>query len=91
MEMPADSLAFVFALAIVSMRIQIGNGVLCWCGEHLFAIYILQRIPMNVLKGVKYISETPPVYFAICLAVTAVLAFLFDRAMGKLDEVLGLK
>lgn len=90
-EMPAVSLAFVFALSLVSMRIRIGNRVLVWCGKHLFAIYILQRIPMNILKDVKCVSETPLVYFATCLAATAILAFLFDRATGKLDGVLGLK
>lgn len=90
-EMPVVSLAFVLALALCSMQIRIGNRVLDWCGKHLFAIYILQRIPMNVLKGVESVSETPPLYFATCLAMTAVLASLFDRATETLDKVLGLK
>lgn len=91
LETPVMAVAFVLLLALFSTRVRIGNRVLDWCGEHLFGIYILQRLPMNALKDVRAVADRPAAYFAICFVVTLLLASVFDRATAALDKKLGLK
>lgn len=80
-------MALIFAIGIVllSMRISINNGVLRWFGSRVFGIYILQRIPMMVLRYFGW-NDKPVVFTAVCFAITIVLAEIFERATGKLDE-----
>lgn len=84
-------MALVFAVLIViaSMRISVNNGVLRWFGKRVFGIYILQRIPMMVLSHFGA-NENPVLFTAASLAITIVLAEVFERAMDKLDIILHL-
>lgn len=71
------------------MRISLNNAVLRWFGKRVFGVYILQRIPMIVLS--HFGAESKPVLFtAACIAITIVLAEIFERLMGKLDIALHL-
>lgn len=76
--------AILFALIIVfiSMKVYIGNLVLDYFGKHLFSLYILQRIPMLVLKDV--LSSHLVVYFAVSLAFTVGMAYVFDILMSRM-------
>lgn len=79
------ALVFAIGVVLVSMRISINNAVLRWFGSRVFGIYILQRIPMMILR--YFGCNTNPVIFtAVCFAITIVLAEIFERATGKLDE-----
>lgn len=84
-------MALVFALltVLVSMRISINNKVLQWFGKRVFGIYILQRIPMMILSHFGA-NENPVLFTAASLALTIVLAEIFERAMDKLDILLHL-
>lgn len=88
---------FAVTVVLVSMRISLHNKLLCWCGRNLFGLYILQRIPMLVLKGFgltkinayMYIFFRLPdfniyVYFILSLAITVLLAWLFEKYVGRL-------
>ena len=72
---------FVLLVILATSRIQIGNPVLNWLGKHTFEIYILQRLPMIVLSG---IGMNQYVYFLICVIVTGLAAFLYQKLMGAL-------
>ena len=76
----------LFALAVVlfSMRVSLNNKVLRWCGKHLFGLYILQRIPMIIFKDVGLADYNIYLYFILCLVVTVIIAFLFEKYTGKL-------
>lgn len=82
-------LAMVFAIGIslLSMRVSINNAVLRWFGSRVFGIYILQRIPMMILQHFGC-NDKPIVYAAVCFAITIVIAEIFERSTGKLDELL---
>ena len=71
---------FALVLTAWTMKIKIGNRVLDFFGKHVFSIYILQRVPMIVLKGV--IPNTY-LYCAVCFAITVLLATGFDYLFGK--------
>lgn len=79
-------MTFVLALVLLTMRISICNKVLVFFGKHLFAIYILQRIPMIVMMYCGFTN--PYLFLLIALAVTVALAVPFDWLLGKLDGLL---
>ncbi len=79
------ALVFAIGVVLISMRISINNGVLRWFGSRVFGIYILQRIPMMVLRYFG-VNDEPFLYTAVCFAITIVLAEIFERSTGKLDE-----
>lgn len=84
-----ESFAFGLLIIFLSMRISMNNAVLRWFGKRVFGIYILQRIPMIVLS--EFGVESKPVLFtAACIAITIVLAEVFERLMGRLDIALHL-
>ena len=66
------------------MRVSVHNKVLMWCGKNLFGLYILQRIPMIVLKEVGLASYNKYLFFFASLAITVPLAWLFEKYTGKL-------
>ena len=82
-------MAMIFAVGVVliSMRISINNGVLRWFGSRVFGVYILQRIPMIILQHFGC-DDKPIAFTAACFAITIVLAEVFERSTGKLDELL---
>ena len=81
------SMLFAIGISLLSMRVSINNGVLRWFGSRVFGIYILQRIPMTVLQHFGC-NDKPIAYAAACFAITIVLAEIFERSTGKLDELL---
>ncbi len=83
------ALVFAILMVLISMRISINNKVLQWFGKRVFGIYILQRIPMIVLSHFGA-NGNPVLFAAATLALTIVLAEVFERAMDKLDVLLHL-
>ncbi|MBR2730884.1 MAG: acyltransferase [Clostridia bacterium] len=85
----AAALLFALLLPLLSMRVQINNAALRWCGKRVFGIYILQRIPMILLA--KFFPGLPNAAFAaITIVATCLLAEGFERAMDALDRLLHL-
>lgn len=83
------ALVFAIGIVLVSMRISVNNAVLRWFGSRVFGIYILQRIPMMILRYFGY-NDSPIVFTAVCFAITIVLAEIFERSTAKLDEWLNI-
>lgn len=79
------SMLFFTALVVAaSMRVSFFNKALSWCGKYLFEIYILQRVPMKLLKSYGIAQDNVYLYFIICLVITLVLAYLFSVVTNKL-------
>lgn len=80
---------FSLAFVLITMKVRIGNKALAWLGNHLFEIYILQRIPMIILSraGVK----SPVLLTAAALVLTTALAAVFSFALKSLDRKLFVK
>ena len=80
--------ALVFTLLInhLSMIVHIDNPVLKWLGNHIFSIYILQRIPMIIGDHLEFIDEHMIVYFIFSLVMTGIMAEVFDRFVHMISK-----
>lgn len=76
--------SFTLAVVLFSMRVSLNNKILRWFGEHLFSVYMMQRIPMIVLKQVGLAEWNVYVYFVSCLVITVILAYAFDKLVNPL-------
>ena len=79
-----------FALAVIvlfMMKVNIKSSVLDWFGQHIFSFFILQRIPMILLKAFGYNKEG---YFFIIISffATIFLSVIFDAFTNKLDSII---
>lgn len=73
---------FTVMIVFMTMKISLDSPILCWFGEHTFSIYILQRIPMIILSRLGIIDRRTYIAFAMVIALTCVIATLFDRCMN---------
>ncbi len=74
--------AVIFGLAVVllTMKISVQNSFLKYCGKHLFSLYILQRLPMIILKETPVFGQIP-LYFILSLLFTFILSYIFDAVV----------
>jgi hypothetical protein len=79
--------AFAVLVALLAMKIKINNPILIFFGEHVFSIYILQRLPMIILKSMGMASK-PINFFIASLTITIVIALIYDKLIAKLDYAL---
>lgn len=80
----------LFALAVVlfTMRVSLNNKILRWCGKNLFGLYILQRVPMLIFRETGLSQFNIYLYFVVCLVVTVIIAWLFEKYIGKLWNII---
>ena len=74
------AILFVFIVLLVSMKFKLNNKVFTFLGQHIFWIYILQRIPMILLQG----KLSNYFYFAISLAATILMSIAMKNLMDKI-------
>lgn len=83
----AANIAFVMIVLLLTMKIQIKNNLLIWCGKNLFELYILQRIPMILLKFYG-MNENIHLYFILCVVLTLVLVRPFKKLSESICNIL---
>lgn len=86
-----SNIVFAIIIVLITMRFHIGNPILCWCGNNLFELYILQRIPMIVFKNLGVIEINVYLYFVLCLLFTILLIKPFQYFTTLLWKLLSLK
>lgn len=75
------NLSFAVLVVLVTMGVRVGNPVLQYCGENLFEIYILQRLPMIVFHKMG-MYEYPVAYFLLCCAATLLISIPFRKVVS---------
>lgn len=80
--------AFTAAVVLFTMHVSLNNKILRWFGEHLFSVYMLQRIPMIVFEKLGLAKWNIYVYFVVCFALTVVMAYFFEKYVGKLWKLI---
>lgn len=83
------SLAFAAMVVMVTMKISIDNALLRWSGEHLFPIYIYQRIPMIVFSTLfpaAFQDAHCWIYFLLSAIISVVIASLYPYFQVKLTK-----
>ncbi|MBQ9993179.1 MAG: acyltransferase [Clostridia bacterium] len=81
--------ACIFCLVVVvsQMRLRTDNRILRWLGVNSFSIYILQRLPMNVLRHFG-LHKDNLIFIPLALCGILIISPLFTWLIGKLDGVL---
>lgn len=76
------SVLFALLMVLITAKFQITNRFLAYCGEHLFSLFILQRIPMIALDNTA-IEQHPYLYLIVCLVLTFAMSAVFDDLTAK--------
>lgn len=79
------SCVFCLIVSMITIKISVDNSVLQFLGKHSFSIFILQRIPMIILKTFG-LAENRYFYTFVCLIVTLVISIVFDRVTQIIDS-----
>lgn len=78
---------FVAAIVAFTMRFVIDSPFLYEGGVYLFELYILQRLPMMILKPYMLSGEVTALgkycYVAACFVVTIGIAVVYKKTFGK--------
>ena len=78
---------FAGMLVVLMMKVNIRSTILDWFGEHIFSFFILQRIPMLILRELDlHINQI--FYVIVSFIATIFLSVIFDEVMAKLDSVI---
>lgn len=77
------SLVFAMLFVMITVKVKLGNRVLTFFGNHIFSIYILQRIPMRILQG-RF--DNTYVYFSVCFVITLLISVLFDYTYHRIRD-----
>ena len=86
--MSVYSMVFMILLTLLTMKTAPDNRFLQYLGDNVFEIYILQRIPMRLMRSFRIARHQPVVFVLLSFVITCILAYLFRRAMEKLDKKL---
>lgn len=77
---------FTLGIVMITMKVKITNPVLEWFGNHVFSVYILQRIPMILLSRYGVADRHKYELMIASIIVTVLLAEIFDRCTGALSK-----
>lgn len=75
----AYAVMFIILLILITMKIRIKSRILDWFGDHVFSVYILQRIPMIVLDYLGVLENHKYLYLVLCIVFTMILAVMFEN------------
>lgn len=76
-------LTFTGCVLLFSMKISLESPLLKWFGDHVFSIYMLQRLPMIILYESGLMKEYYYEGLIFTIIATALLAICFDKARDK--------
>lgn len=80
-----ETIVFMLLLTILSMKVQIGNTILNWLGINAFAIYILQRLPMNIFAEYQVFGNNL-LFAVISIPCVMLLAYIFTKMTDVVDS-----
>ena len=84
-----DNLRAVFAMLLINLLLEsiaMGNCVLSWLGSHVFECYLLQRIPMLLLRHFNVQAFSIPLFILGSAVVTIIFTLLFRKILDCLDS-----
>lgn len=78
------AIAFTLLIVVGTMKITICNNILIWFGNHVFSVYILQRIPMMILERMGLAVNHKYIFLICSLVATIFMAMVFDYITDKM-------
>lgn len=82
MDKEVTALIFITALVLGTTYVKVGNKALYWLGQHVFEVYIMQRIPMMLLVPLQQISKG--LYLAVSFSAAIIIAAVYRKFLGWL-------
>lgn len=82
------AVSFTMLVVLFTMKVKIVSRLFDWFGKHVFEVYVLQRLPMNLLKHFNYIGRHKYSCFVLCLICTVLLAEIFSRVTAVINSKL---
>lgn len=75
---------FCIALTLLSTKVKFDNAILQWLGTQAFAIYIMQRLPLNMYAYLGW-NENPYLFAVITIPSVLLISWAFTRLLHKID------
>lgn len=79
---------FAAVALLLTMKASFNSPLLKWFGDHLFGVYMLQRIPMIVLSRAGYIKAHPYSALVIVFLTTMCMAVAFEYCVRKIEALI---
>ena len=76
---------FTALTLLATMKISLHSQVLRWFGEHVFSIYVIQRLPMLVLDTIPFFDKHRYAFLFLSFAIALPMALLLERLLGAID------
>ena len=76
---------FALWMSLLTMKIKFDNIILQKIGTLAFSIYILQRLPMNILEYYG-INGNIPLFVCLSICCTFILAHIFNKMLCRVDS-----
>lgn len=80
-------LLFVLCVIVATMKFQINNRFLVYCGEHLQGLFLLHRLPMVALGDIPFMRNNIYLWFALSVAIAFLIEFFFSRVINYMRSV----
>lgn len=80
-----EALAFTMLVLLVTMKIEFKSSFLKFLGNHVFSIYILQRLVFLVLKQTVVFNNVY-LYFVVSFVITIVASCSYDLLFNKVKN-----
>ena len=74
--------SFTAMVVLFTMKCAVSSTFLSRFGQHVFSVYILQRIPMMVLDRLGMAQEHKYMFLILSFLLTVLMAMVFDLAAG---------
>ena len=84
------AISFMITILLFTMKFNLKGNILTWFGNHVFSIYILQRIPMSVLQHLGF-ADKKFTFFVLSFVLTILISIIFDYFTGKLSRKIYVK
>lgn len=75
---PILSLCFVFLILVISLKVKVENKFLDYMGKHVFSVYMLQFIPMYILRYFGVLKYNPYLFVALAIVLTIFIAHFYS-------------
>ena len=77
-------LLFTAVVVFATMKFQVKNRFLNYCGEHLQGLFLLHRLPMKFLENYPFFQNNLYIFFATMVLFTFLLEFGFDQLLRSM-------
>lgn len=85
------AVTFSLITVMVTLKASINNKILNWIGKNLFTLYILQRLPMILLKHYNINLYGSNMYLILSFISTIIISILFTLLLNRLDYLYSAK